>query len=201
MAYTIKSRVQGVEQAVKALDELRRAVRNRIMKKALRKGARIIVTAARGLVPKGTRELSKSLGIVMRTYKNSGVVVAIIGPRTGRKTTQSDSRGRSYANDPANYAHLVEGGRKAVEAGTRSKLTGPRGSKRASATATGKKVLYGHGRFWGPKVRPAAPRPFLHQATADTQSRVRDVVNSTIADELAKEAVKAAGGKPIPRAA
>src|SRR5262249_25938573 len=112
MPFTIKARVAGVDALVRSLQEFGRGVRNRVLRKALKKGARLIIQQARQLVPMQTGLLKKSLGVVMRTYKRSGAVVAIIGPREDFKTTATMG-GRSFNIDPAYYAHLVERGRKA----------------------------------------------------------------------------------------
>jgi HK97 gp10 family phage protein len=172
MPFTVRARVAGVEELVKSLDELGRTVRNRILRKALGKGSRIIVQRARQLVQTQTGLLKKSLGVVMRTYRSSGVVLAAIGPRTGFKQTATVG-GVQVVQNPAKYAHLVELGRRGV-------------------AIRSKKVLYGGGRFWGKRVSPAFAHPFLRQALDGTRDQVSATVADTISAEIEKEAAKAA---------
>lgn len=106
------------------LEALKRGVRNRLLRKALRAGSRPLVVAARALVPvrrkvKGSnvtpqKLLKKSLGVKIKTYKGGGIVVAVVGARS--KKTQIGTRvrgphkGQPVYENPANIAHLVEKG-------------------------------------------------------------------------------------------
>jgi len=101
--------------------------RDQVRKKALRKGVsrgagRIlkdakarapIDTTTHGLAVKGLYK--KSLGKVVKVYRNGMTAMAAIGPRRGFKTqvrtaTRGKKKGQAVYQDPANISHLVEYG-------------------------------------------------------------------------------------------
>lgn len=93
----------------RALVKLGRESRARtVLAKSLRPAASPINKAAkanaRGFAQSGL--LWKSIGIVVRRYKATGQVLAVIGPRRGFKQTVEVVR------NPTKYAHLVEFGTK-----------------------------------------------------------------------------------------
>jgi HK97 gp10 family phage protein len=105
---TVRFQLTGVGPLLQTLNRLRRGLRNRILRKALRRGSKPMVQAVRALAPTDTRELRRSIGTRSRTYRRGGVIVFVIGPRN-RPSMQVPKGGvkpRRY--NPAYYAHLVE---------------------------------------------------------------------------------------------
>lgn len=170
MAFRAKAEVEGLRELVLALDHLKNAVRNRILRKAVGDGARIIAKAAKQKAPVRSKAdapsnitplklLKKSIGSKVKVYRNSGKVVGIVGPRTGFKT-QIGSRVRKgkkskpgdpiYEN-PTNVAHLLE-----------------LGTKRSRA------------------------RPFLRPALDQSKEQVKTAMAAAIKAGIEKEAVKGA---------
>ena len=80
-------------------------VQRKITRQAVNAGATPVVKAARAKAAKESGLLRKSLGKKIRTYKQSGTVAAIIGPRTD---VEGEYKGE--IRKPKFYAHLVEGG-------------------------------------------------------------------------------------------
>jgi HK97 gp10 family phage protein len=150
MGFTIQARVEGVEKAIKSLDALGRTVKNQILRKAMRAGARIIITAARAKVPVDTATLKKSFSVKLKAYRQSGVMVAVVGPRTGMKKQvgtriRGAHKGEAVYRNPAKIAHLVE---------------------------------KGHARGKGKAAAP--PHAFLKPALDETTGQVRDAVIEAI---------------------
>lgn len=100
--FRFRAKVVGVEAAVRSLDEVKRGVRTRVLRKATTKAAQPVAKEARRNAPVRSRQLRRSIGYRVRTYP-SGVVLAAIGPRAGFRTTYA---GRVI--NPTKYAHLVE---------------------------------------------------------------------------------------------
>lgn len=111
MTFKIKSEV-NVKDLMSSLDGLKNAVKNRILKKAVNKGCKIILKAAKAKAPRETGLLKKSLGSKVKVYRNTGVVVGIVGPRKGFRQEVLRKKGRWFPamviSDPIRYAHLVE---------------------------------------------------------------------------------------------
>ena len=87
------------------MKQLPQKIRGRIMRDAFKKAAKPAVKTMKEQVPKTLpsprrsdprpadstlRELRKSIGSVIRTYRKSGVTVAVIGPRIGDKYRASN---------------------------------------------------------------------------------------------------------------
>lgn len=122
----IKTQIQGVEQVVARLGNVSKAVRNKILRKAINAATGPVYKAARanaknvvnqaasndavGQVMKSTGTLAKSIGRKVKIYRQSGVAVGIVGPRTGFKRTVTLKSGRELVVDPIKYSHLVEYG-------------------------------------------------------------------------------------------
>lgn len=108
------------------LEQLPLAVVRQIVPKAVSKQLTPIVRAARqrlqaaGAVQTGL--LAKSLGKKRKIYKRSGVIVGLVGARSGfkqqvrvrrataREAWQTAKTTRAIYRNPVHYAHLVEGG-------------------------------------------------------------------------------------------
>ena len=147
-----------------------------VEKKAARKGVRqgvnqvskLVLDAAKQMVPRGTGQLRKSLGRKIKSTKGGAVVYAVVKPRSGAlvksgpgvvgRAGKGNRAGQTFVNkwrveiggkvvNPIKYAHLVEFGRREVV---------PK-KKKVLADKVGKVV-------YGKRVRAAAPRPFLRPA-------------------------------------
>lgn len=182
MPFAIKAKLEGLEQALRNLEALTRTVRNKILRKAANASARIVLKAARQLVPKNTGLLKKSLGVRVQTYRASGTVVAIVGPRTGFKKTRQGKKITAFGKkmkeagqNPSKYAHLVEYGHAVIY-------------------PLRKRVLSDGTTIYGKVVRAMPPRPFLRPAFEQTKAAAVAAMNQIIAEEIEKK-VKAIGGK------
>lgn len=88
-------------------------VKMRVAASAVGEAAKPFVRAAKAKAPVRTGALRQSITSVIRSYKKSGRVMAIIGPSLdyfqGGKRLKGTSKG-GKVDRPANYAHLVEFG-------------------------------------------------------------------------------------------
>lgn len=115
MTWTIKGKIDGLSDVMKSLEGLKASVGRRILRKAITDATRPILKDAKSKCPRETGLLRKSLGRKTKVYRKSGVVVGIVGPRTGFKqmVTIKDRRtGKTVEvlRNPTKYAHLVEYG-------------------------------------------------------------------------------------------
>lgn len=118
----IRVKVEGADALLKRLDRLKRTARNKVLRPAVNEACNPVLAAARATAPADEGWLRKALAKRVKTYARSGVVVGVVGPRTGYQTTgrgQSKRRGltafgrklRSKTRRrPSKYAHLVEYG-------------------------------------------------------------------------------------------
>lgn len=189
MSFQIKAQLEGLPELLKSMDGLKPALKNRILRKALKKGSTIILKAARSKVPVDTGILKKSLGVKDKTYP-SGVVIALVGPRMefsknkkgqtkrGWKRTKAQEVGRAKGRDPLNYAHHIEFGVRAHSLG--------KGSKLARKGTGGQDVQHGAG-------HPGIPaQPFLRPALDENKAKVMQEMARVIKEELAREAQRLA---------
>ena len=100
---TIK--LEGVQQLLKNLEQFSQTIQRRIVRKAVSAGSTPMLQAVKAAAPRETGLLKKSIGRKVKTYRNSGVVLVIIGPRSGFRTVIDDK-----PRNPLMYAHLVEFG-------------------------------------------------------------------------------------------
>jgi HK97 gp10 family phage protein len=105
MPFKVRMRIKGVEELIANL----RAIDDTLKKKALQKGvtagSKIVARSASARVHRRSGQLAKSIGAKVKTYRGSGKVVGIIGPRQDFKIMY---HGKPV--DPVRYAHLVEYG-------------------------------------------------------------------------------------------
>jgi HK97 gp10 family phage protein len=109
MAYggmTIRVKVEGLDKLFARIRALQKKMANSIMRKVLRAGAIELRNVARTYIKKDTGTLYKSMHIKVKAYRNTGVVVAVVGPRT--KFVKQTAKGKRWASK---YAHLYEFGR------------------------------------------------------------------------------------------
>lgn len=64
------------------LAEFGRTIRNRVLRKAVNAGTKPVYDAAKASAPVSSGTLKKAQGRTVKTYKDSGVVVGIVGTRT-----------------------------------------------------------------------------------------------------------------------
>lgn len=104
MSVTVK--VEGLEKALKQIEALPDKLKKKTLLPAIRKGARLIVTAARQNAPRGNRRfrysggikiahkpgnLARSIGIITtRATRKSANPSLIVGPRAGKKGGKND---------------------------------------------------------------------------------------------------------------
>ena len=84
-------------------DALPGRVFSRVVRRASSRAMTPVLKRAKQRVPVRHKLLKKSLGRKVKAYSRDGVVAVIIGPRKGFKDQKTGA-------NPANYAHLVEGG-------------------------------------------------------------------------------------------
>jgi len=92
------------------MKDLPQKIRGRIMRDAFKKAAKPVVKTMKAEVPKRLptrrpdprpadptlRELRKSIGSVIKTYRNTGTTVAVIGPRVGDKYRASVNKNNTH---------------------------------------------------------------------------------------------------------
>ena len=99
--------VTGQKQVMKNLSTLAERTQRKILGKVVRRVQKPMVgTARKNLQPhRRTGQLRKSLGTVIRRYKRTMSVWAVLGPRGGFRVEDHELYGTI---DPVNYAHLLE---------------------------------------------------------------------------------------------
>jgi HK97 gp10 family phage protein len=111
MPYRIKGKVDGLDATLKALEGLRKALANKLLRRALNKARSILAKTAKAKAPRETGLLKKSIGGKVKIYP-SGVGVAVVGPRAGFKKEVTRKRNKRFPTtamaNPIKYAHLVE---------------------------------------------------------------------------------------------
>lgn len=174
----MKLAVQGDDAVKAALEGVKQGVVNRVVKGVLRKAAsRVNKRAKAGLRGANVGNVRKAVGAKYKARPAKGVFFFVIGPRTGMKAMGRSGR----MTDPAKVGHLIEGGRKAVQ-------------------ATNKRVLANRaqGVFFGRAVAAVQPAPFMAPAYDDLQRSAAAMLRSDVPAGIAREAAKyAAKGKSI----
>ncbi len=113
MPYTVRGRIDGLPGLLRSLEGLQDKLRKKTLKDAIGAASKVVLWEARRRAPRGSGLLRKSLGRKVKVYRNSGVVVGIIGPRTGFKIQvgvriRGKNAGKPIYANPTQYAHLVE---------------------------------------------------------------------------------------------
>lgn len=109
MSEPITVELKGATETIGALADLQNALRNRILRRAVLDATKPVYDAERQMVPEDTKLLRKSIGRTVKVYRNSGVVVGLVGPRT-KMGAQVTPRGRKTPifRNPTRYAHLAD---------------------------------------------------------------------------------------------
>lgn len=123
---TLRVTAKNSREVSQGLARFKLAVRNRIMRGAMGVVSRRVAGQAKDrarVVSTRTRQLWRSMGQKVKTYKNNAITVAVIGPRRGfdaavrvidkklRKRRKIDGPRIIFVR-PTKYAHLVERGTK-----------------------------------------------------------------------------------------
>lgn len=106
--FKIQGKIEGLGEVLARLDGVEKKTKKKILRKAVGQAGKILLKAAKQRAQKKSGLLRKSLGRKVKVYRNSGVAVAIVGPRTGYRQEVSRDGRKPVMSDPIRYAHLVE---------------------------------------------------------------------------------------------
>lgn len=113
----LKMQIAGLQECFRKLQDLER--------KAAKKAARAMASAGGKVLSKALKEKGKqiektgqywrSIGFIVRVYRNSGVAVAVVGTRPGFRVAvgvveSGPRKGEVIYVDPQKYDHLLEYG-------------------------------------------------------------------------------------------
>src|ERR1044071_9487651 len=83
MAFRVEAKIEGLEPLIKSMANMRKGLRNKVLRSAMRRSASIVNKAAKGAAPVcETGQLKRSLGVKVKVSP-SGVVVGAVEPRPG----------------------------------------------------------------------------------------------------------------------
>lgn len=182
-------RLEGFEAIRNVLRQLPDKLRDKVLAKAVAKAAKPLVENAKALAPVRTGALKRSIAAVVRRSRKTGEPFAVVGAERGRyfrggKALRGNADRRG-ADQPANYAHLVEFGHYSA-AGTGISVASAKGTriKTGKRRSSKRKAM---------EVRSfILPKPFMRPAVARSGNDVAMKMAETIEAELAKEADKLA---------
>lgn len=80
--------VRGIKEVSRALQRLGTRTQSRVVRAAVSAALTPIVKAAKRLAPKDQGNLKASIGKAVKTYKASGVIYGVVGPRRKFKRTR-----------------------------------------------------------------------------------------------------------------
>lgn len=95
----------GGKQLEKTFRTLGERVQRKVLRQAINAGSTVMMKAMRAKAPRESGLLAKSIGKKIRTYKKSGTILGVVGPRSDVVGTYQGKKRR-----PVKYAHLVEKG-------------------------------------------------------------------------------------------
>lgn len=167
MAFVIKGKLEGLDDVIRQMQGIKKSVRNRALRAGVTKAARILRKAARANIKPRTGLLKKSLDARVKVYKQGGIVVAVVGPKTGMKQRVTLPDGTTTVEDPAKIAHFVEKGRQGVRVKTR-------------------KVLSNGAVIFGRAVKAFLGRPFLRPAFDLSKTQMQDAIREELRRAIAK---------------
>ncbi|HJZ57304.1 MAG TPA: HK97 gp10 family phage protein [Gemmataceae bacterium] len=155
--FGVKTRLDDAafRSLARKLADLDQKVATKAIQDGINEVTKVVLNDAKAMVPTRSKLLRKSLGRRVRVYRNSRVVVGIIGPRRGYRV---EVNGR-WVN-PAKYAHLVEYGRGVAR----------RWKKRLQSDLS---IVYGTRQH---PARSAAPKPFMRPAWANNRQRATAIL-------------------------
>jgi HK97 gp10 family phage protein len=193
MGLRVQAKFEGVEQLVRQLGEMRRGMRTKALRPAMRKSASLVNKAAKANIKahgaKDTGQLKKSIGVKVKVYP-SGVVIGVVEPRAGfRIAVVGTGRqgGKARYVDPRYYAHLVEGGVRphSLASGTRLE----RGLGRLGLGGLRRLIRSVRAAVQGSAMHPGVPaRPFLGPALAVSIPAIEAIFAEAVEKALAEVA-------------
>jgi HK97 gp10 family phage protein len=127
----IEFAISGLDGIDENLKMMCTAVRERILRDAVRKGATAMMTTAKVYCSAETGTLRDSISLKMVSPKKGVAVQAIIGPKSGikvpvRVVTKGKNAGKIMIAVPTYYAHFIEFGHKLVIHGQELGFVSPR---------------------------------------------------------------------------
>lgn len=185
MNQKIKFEVSGDKLLIQRLANTPKVFLGKILPPSIRAAAKPMVRAARNQVylggaQKRTGLLKKSLGMKQYTNRQRGQVVGIVGARHGFRSEvtvpvrrqfrggRSHIYSRTFMADPANYAHLVEGGHR-IAVGMSGRAEAGVKFSRTRRFRGGREKFY-QGTATEHTKTMVTPRPFLRPAFMQTKT-------------------------------
>lgn len=162
--FRISARLVGFEQVFAKLKGFEPKLRQKILKKALPAGARVILKRARELVPISDdprlepKLLKKALGTKVKAYSRSGVVIVVIGPRVGFKRNRKTKR-----REQTKFSRLL-----GVKQVRRKGLLGLLGAKQA-------KLVYQNPTQYAHLAGPHRHQRWLNDAMSQAEKQAQEV--------------------------
>lgn len=103
--------LEGLDVLERRLLTLEKKTAKRVVRRALRDSAKIVVESARAKVPEGTGALRESLGTIARVGKGKNFETMFIGSRAKNKAALAlANAGRSKPIRGIFYGHMIERG-------------------------------------------------------------------------------------------
>ena len=112
---------------------------------------------------KANKQKTGYIGVVGPRKDVKGAVIGGVGRKKARFRRKVKHKGTELVVNPHKYAHLVEGGRKAVR-------------------VTRKKVLSDGRAVYGAKARAVMPRPFMRPAWESNKANAAAVIRQKITE-------------------
>jgi hypothetical protein len=187
--------IEGYGAVRLVLEGLKQSAQNKIVRKAVDKGIRIVARAVKDLTPTDSGLAKKSVGSVVRTYP--GRIVGIAGPRKGfRQQVQQTLKGGTIRSalagtkrserqaktaeiaalrwyDPVKYFHFIESGRR-------------------SDMAKGKRALASPLQVFGKSVADLPGTHPVERAWASVKDQVEGVIARAVEEGIAAAVGRAA---------
>lgn len=161
--FRYRGTVSGVAAVLAKLKQADEKVAKKALRAGVSKAGQLLKRAAKGKVVRKSGHLARSMYSKVKTFRNTGRVIAVVGPRTGMKQTVVRD-GRSVLSNPTRYAHLVELGTKPHAIG--------RGSNSRKGIQTG-------------RIHPGSkPQPFLEPSLAEQRPAMAYAVEHALVDAI-----------------
>ncbi len=165
--------ISGDKALINALFALPDKVFRRGVVIASRRAMKPVIEEAKAKAPRESGALSTSVGVRVKSYKKTGTVVTVVGPRQGYAKTFNNK-----LRNPFYYAHLVEKGHKVVKPGSlKIRFSSHRGFIRAKGT--------------GKTLGWVAGIPFLRPSLEHNQDGILGSLKSELGSFVEREAKRA----------
>ena len=174
MANSVTLKFSGLAGIRDVLKKLPDETQKKVLRPAIGKAAKPLLSAAKARVPVRTGALRASLTSLVRRGKKDGLYYAAVGPSSdyflgGKRVRGNQSK--AGADKPANYAHLVEFGHMSAAA-TGVDVATAKGTRRRR----GKK---GSDQAFTPRSF-VLPQPFMRPAMMSSRDQVEKVLAAEI---------------------